>query len=156
MDSLDVSALVPKLGPPLYRFFLARMPHSLADEAVQEVFLRLLLPNSFDQTKGNIENYIWGVAANVQREVLRKQGLVQEYNEEEKAENDRFDDAFRDLRRAINKLSEPECQVFQMVLADLSIDQIAEHLNMPTGTVKSYIHRGKEDLKKIMKRWGYE
>jgi RNA polymerase sigma factor (sigma-70 family) len=37
-------------------------------------------------------------------------------------------------------------------MADKSYEEIAEIMGLPAGTVKTYVHRGKAELKKILSR----
>lgn len=56
------------------------------------------------------------------------------------------------IQKAINSLSEDSRQA--IILRDingLSYDEIAEVLELPTGTVRSRIHRGRSELKEILK-----
>ncbi|PWU12914.1 MAG: hypothetical protein C5B49_15490 [Bdellovibrio sp.] len=156
MDSSEVGDLVPTLGPPLYRFFLSRMPPQMADEAVQEVFVRMLRLDTFDEGKGSAEAFAWGIAINVCKEIRRQPQLLPIDDVDEPPAHPGEDRRFAALRAAVALMEEPELSVFQMVLADLSIATISEMLAMPEGTVKSHIHRGKEKLKRTLIKWGYQ
>lgn len=158
---MNNEALIPiarKLGPALYRFFLARMRPHLAEEGVQEVFLRLINNLGYSADKGNLEAFAWGIALNVQKEISRKNPFIPE-NAENPSDDQEMasqeDRSFAALRHAVSLLEEPERVVFQLVLADLSIKEIAAQLDMPEGTVKSHVHRGKEKIKLTMTKWGY-
>jgi len=154
----DITNLSREIGPALYRFFLARMRPALAEEGVQEVFLRLLANLTYCADKGNLQAFVWGIALNVQRELSRKNPVATETqlkNAEEPAVQVDEDRSFAALREAICRLEEPARVVFQLLLADLSIKEIGGQLDMPEGTVKSHIHRGKEEIKLTMRKWGY-
>ena len=157
MDFSKVENLVPALGPPLYRFFLSRLSPQAADEAVQEVFERMLRLKTFDAAKGSIEAFAWGIAINVSREMLRQPQFkdISDLDEEPQAEPG-DDRRFAALRAAVGQLEEPELSVFRMILADMSIATISATLAMPDGTVKSHVHRGKEKIKRTLSKWGYK
>jgi len=53
------------------------------------------------------------------------------------------------LREHIQKLTEPHRVVLEMRMAGKMVEEIAEELNIPEGTVKARISRGK----KILARW---
>lgn len=147
------------MGPPLYRFFLARFRKAVAEELVQEVFVRLAQSENYAYAKGKMESFVWGIAFNVQRETLRREKksplLVEEPVDQTDPRDPSLDDDVKILRDAIACLEEPELTIFQFLLADCEIQRIATALSMPEGTVKSHIHRGKQNLKEIFKKWGH-
>ena len=143
--------LILKLGPPLYRFFLARFGKLAAEDLVQEVFSRIASSRTFIGGS-KPEAFAWGIALNLQKETrraaLRTPDSIEDYEKLEHVSSEL--DQFRDLRSAIQKLSLNESEVMQLVLADLGISEIAEYLRIPEGTVKSHIHRAKENLKILL------
>jgi RNA polymerase sigma-70 factor (ECF subfamily) len=57
----------------------------------------------------------------------------------------------RDLRAAMAKLPEEQRQAILLVgLEDMRYDEVAEILAIPTGTVRSRISRGREELRRLM------
>ncbi len=53
------------------------------------------------------------------------------------------------LRRAVSRLAEPErAVVLAYYLGELSVAEISRALNMPEGTVKTRLHRGRQALRK--------
>ena len=53
------------------------------------------------------------------------------------------------LRRAVSCLAEPERSVvLAYYLGEMSVTEIARALNMPEGTVKTRLHRGRQALRK--------
>src|SRR4051812_30458153 len=65
--------------PALYRYALhASGSPSVAEEVVHEVFLQLMSPGAgYNETRGALENYLYGVARNLVR-VARRLGPVAE------------------------------------------------------------------------------
>lgn len=60
-------------------------------------------------------------------------------------------DDIRDLRRAIAKLKPTEQEIILLSIdADLSLEEIADIVQLPLGTVKSHVHRAKENLKILL------
>ncbi len=60
-------------------------------------------------------------------------------------------DDIRDLRRAIAKLKPAEQEIILLSIdADLSLEEISEIVKLPLGTVKSHVHRAKENLKILL------
>ena len=141
---------ISKLGPPLYRFYLARFDRQTAEDLVQEVFTRLAGTSRFASESGSFEAFAWGIALNLQKETRRKKLKAPELGEDYESHQAAPEDDYRDLRLAVGRLEPPEIDVMQLVLADLSINEIGEYLGMPAGTVKSHIHRAKENLRTLL------
>ena len=161
MDDEEYLTLIQRLGPKLYRFFLSRGTKTDAEESVQEVFTRLierLNAAAFNKDLGNSDSYAWGIAMNLRRERARSREISvvdQDYEVVDPAslpvpgaEN------FVALKKAVQTLGEPERTILQLLLADMQISEISAVLNMPNGTVKSHIHRGKENIRAILRKWG--
>jgi len=160
MNENEFLVAVKNLSPGLFRFFLARFDRGTAEDAVQEVLTRLLSKSStFDSDRGNLEAFTWGVALRLQKEIQRRVRRdphflarlpeVPSFENEQASESD-----LMALKSALNGLEEPGKTVFQLHLAGLKGEQIARSLQMPEGTVKSHLFRGKESLRKILKERG--
>lgn len=58
-----------------------------------------------------------------------------------------------DIQNAVNRLPERyRLPLFLLHLEEKSLEEIAGILELPTGTVKSRLHRGREQLRKILRR----
>lgn len=150
----DIVRLVNLLGPRLYRFFLASRTKPIAEELVQEVFARLMTAH-YSPDLGSMETLAWGIARNINRETRRKTARSEILMDDlpEVAANDFRTDDIEALRRGIELLSDPQKEIMQFVLADLSIRQISEMMAMPVGTVKSHISRAKDNIRDTFKKW---
>ena len=151
--------LIEELGPRLYRYFATVFETNKASDLVQETLMRLwkkVNEKIIDEKKGNLVMFAYGIAKNVKREALREDkkllfsGEMIEntpYYEDNLAA---LDDAWRikQLRQAISQLKESEREVLSLVIDEqLKLEEIAELLSMPLGTVKSHVHRAKDNLK---------
>ncbi|MBK7844843.1 MAG: sigma-70 family RNA polymerase sigma factor [Bdellovibrionales bacterium] len=165
MSDEEWIVLVQKLGPKLYRFFLSQNSKAHAEESVQEVFARLLDKFSsaaFRSELGSVEAFAWGIAVNLRKEARRKLRFVETLVDDE-CPNQAVDPATKNddlsadliaMKKAISDLGEPEKTILQCLLADMKISEISSALAMPEGTIKSHIHRAKENVRFKMKRWG--
>jgi RNA polymerase sigma-70 factor (ECF subfamily) len=150
-----------RLERPLYRFAYSMSGSvSLAEEAVQETFLRLIRhPGGLDLTKGSIESYLYGIIRNVTRNALRSQFTALEDDYEESAST--VDDPQVALHRtqAQARLSEailglPGHYREVVVLCDLeewSYEAAAATLGCPVGTVRSRLSRARGLLRDRLK-----
>lgn len=150
-----------RLERPLYRFAYAMTGSAaMAEEAVQETFLRLIRqPGALDPAKGSIESYLYGIIRNVTRQALRQQFVALEEEYEETAAS--VDDPRVALDRAIANerlsgaiLALPGHYREVIVLCDLeewSYEAAAATLGCPVGTVRSRLNRARGILKDRLK-----
>jgi RNA polymerase sigma-70 factor (ECF subfamily) len=62
-----------------------------------------------------------------------------------------------DLYNALAQLKEEERTCISLQLVEgFAIDEIAKMTNMPTGTVKSHLKRGKEKMAQYLRQNGYD
>jgi RNA polymerase sigma-70 factor (ECF subfamily) len=154
--------LAARLGPRLYRYFYATFPSSLASDLVQEVFLRLIPRlGQVDEKRGNLITYAYGIAHNVRKEALRQRQRDHRSDSLGPENEPVYDDPVFDrieqreaaerLKTAIASLKEEERAVVLLLIeGDIGMNEIAEALGMPIGTVKSHIHRAKIRLKALL------
>src|ERR1022692_1653985 len=78
-DSVAFGELYDRREPSLYRYALHMTGNvSAAEEIAQEVFVQLMsVGNRFDEGRGTLEAWMYGVARNLVR-VFRRKGVVEE------------------------------------------------------------------------------
>lgn len=142
----------------VYRF--ARMMSGstcLAEDVTQEVFVTLLRElDGYDEERGALSSYLFGIARNLTRNRLRREGrfvLLAPGAEEEVSPQDDPAEAFARareiarLRRLIAALPSRYREV--LILCDcqgLTYLQAAEALHAPIGTVRSRLNRARQML----------
>jgi RNA polymerase sigma-70 factor (ECF subfamily) len=134
----------------LYRYALYMSGSRLiAEEVAQDVFVQLLRPNvSFDEKRGSLEVYLYGVARNLLRAVRRAKsteptpdGLVAPGNILGELIQSQ---AVAALYAALQEL--PERYRDAVVLCDLeerSYEDTARLMNCPIGTIRSRLFRAR-------------
>ncbi len=155
----DAFALLYARRAPALRRYALHTSGSLAvaEEVAQEVFLQLMGPNSrYDEAKGSLESFLYGIARNLVR-VVRRQGPV-----EEAVDRAFVDDILGDLisdettaalHRTLREL--PDSYRDVVVLCDLeerSYEDVARLIGRPVGTVRSRLHRARALLAAKLKR----
>jgi RNA polymerase sigma-70 factor (ECF subfamily) len=133
-----------------------------AEEVAQEVFVQLMAPNTrFDEAKGSLEGWMFGVARNLVRVQRRKAGAPvpasSELNEPA-FEHDILGGMIDNenlvaLRIAVTEL--PAGYREAVVLCDLeerNYDEAARLMGCPVGTIRSRLHRARGLLAAKMKR----
>ncbi len=155
-------ALVRHFEGPLYRFFLcAHGNHHLAQDQSADTFAQLV--RSLPSMKGGAEqlrSFVFGVARNVQRRRWRQKAthpvsltLADEAcdNRPTPLQEAAGREELQRVLEAIRQLDEPVRSVLILRFVEsLSLDEIAQTLEMPVGTVKSHIHRGRKRLAEIL------
>jgi RNA polymerase sigma-70 factor (ECF subfamily) len=155
--------IVEHLGPRLYRYFCGSFSRASASDAVQETLLRLVQKvrdGSFDVRKGDLAAYGFGIAHWIRIEMLKTtdrlvltddDSVLHSLASPTLPENLEVETQRIRLREAILRLKPVEQDVVLLSIdSELKLEQIAETLGLPVGTVKSHLHRAKENLRKFM------
>jgi RNA polymerase sigma-70 factor, ECF subfamily len=148
-DKPALAELYERLGARIYRYALYTSGHRpVAEEVAQEVFLRLIGPGGrFDESRGSLEAYLYGLARNLLRGISRIPSIAGE--EEAPSGEDLLTELIDDERTAA--LYEalaglPAGYRDAVVLCDLeerSYEEAARLMQCPTGTVRSRLHRAR-------------
>jgi RNA polymerase sigma-70 factor, ECF subfamily len=123
-----------------------------AEDVVQEAFVRAAAAGRRFLRVDNHEAWLRTTAVNVHRSRWRKLRNGRRANERmlPPREPEALEDHL-EIITALRALPEPQRQVIALHhLADLPVDQIAEELNLPVGTVKSRLSRGREALASLL------
>lgn len=140
-----------------------------AEDLTQEVFVRIYRTlDQYDAKQGDLANWLMRLARNLIIDDYRKR----QRNPQDSNADDVDDHAFhlravggsqqtemerREMRNkvqaGINKLP-PDLKICVILrdIEELSYQEIVEHLEIPEGTVKSRINRGRIELAKILRR----
>jgi RNA polymerase sigma-70 factor, ECF subfamily len=152
-DEEAFSLLYQRWQGPVYRYAL-RMSGSppLAEDVTQEVFMALLRrSDGYDPSRGELSSYLHGIARNMARRRLERERGLQPL-----ADEAGHDDPMADLVRRERAdlvwdgiLTLPLHYREAVVLCDLqglSYEETASALGCAVGTVRSRLHRGREQL----------
>jgi len=138
-----------------------------AEDLLQEVFLRIWeKAYTFDETRGNVYSWIVTLARNKAIDRIRSKG----YKTQQKAtastdepdftlEGDRYDplettihsDRAELVKTALEQIPKKQRQVIEIAYyKGMTQSEIAEHLDLPLGTVKTRTRQGLIKLKDIL------
>jgi RNA polymerase sigma-70 factor (ECF subfamily) len=146
----------------VYRFTRAMTGSSpLAEDIVQEVFLALMRDlDRYDASRAALRTYLFGIARNMSRYKLRSLRRLLPLDDTEEAVGCEdpaatlsANDETRQLRRGVRGLPARYREV--IILCDLQEFDYADAalvLNVPIGTVRSRLHRGRQLLIRRMRR----
>lgn len=150
--------LYERRGPGLRRYALHMSGSPCAAEEVsQEVFVQLMRSTTnFDDKRGSLEGWMYGVARNLVR-VIRRKGQVEE-PVDQAVRHDILGElisaeTLAALHVALQEL--PEAYRDAVVLCDLeekSYEESARVMGCPVGTVRSRLHRARGLLGAKLKR----
>lgn len=138
---------------------LTRGDAALADDLAQETFIRGWQNLVRFQNRSSFLTWLLGIAHNQWRNARRRQRtLPVEPKHLDQLESvpasTTLSDLREDLTRAMSSLSPEEQSVLHLGYQQgLSHGDIAEILNLPLGTVKTHLDRGKEKLRPLLASW---
>jgi RNA polymerase sigma factor (sigma-70 family) len=138
---------------------LTRTDISLADDLAQETFIRAYKNIRSFRGEARFSTWLYRIAYNCFREDARKRKELVGVDEELlQAEHDpqTVDPGLRhDLMHALNLLPLHERTAVVLCCQNgLSHDEAARVLDIPLGTVKTNVLRGREKLKRTLAAWG--
>ncbi len=138
-----------------------------AEDATQETFVKLYKKIGKADTSQNFKSWIYTIATNTAYDILRKRKHVVETELEEAIlipdETETGEDPYYQADRQFDagvvqshllKLKPAQRSVILLHYnQDFSIEQIAAITGLPTGTIKTHLHRGRNELKKIIAKY---
>jgi RNA polymerase sigma-70 factor (ECF subfamily) len=140
----------------VYRFAW-RMTSSVAaaEDIAQEVFLSLLRqPHRYDPVRGTLRSYLLGITRNLALKRWRDEDRWEEIGDDGFIPQPvRIDSADLSEVVGIAVRSLPALQREVLILAEyeeLSLEEIARNVDAEVGTVKSRLHRARENLKRML------
>jgi RNA polymerase sigma factor (sigma-70 family) len=162
-DRDSLVRLLELIEPSVYRtaYYVLGNEHDALD-ASQEALIRIYTKITTYQEKAKFSTWVQRIVTNVCIDKFRKK--------KETVSIDQYELTLRDLqnveqevvksgvaaevREAINQLSEHQRTVITLrYLQDLSYGEIAEVMNMPLNTVKSYLYRARQQLQELLKEY---
>lgn len=160
-DKQAFTHLFQFFGPKIKRIARNRFPNEAqASEVVQETMTNVWRKaHLFNKDKGAATTWVYTVMRNVTFDMLRKIKGNKEDNlsddiwpvaESMVSENESFDDHLesKQLLHVIEKLPEAQQQVVKgFYFMEMSQEQLAVHLNLPLGTIKSRLRLALAKLK---------
>ena len=136
---------------------------TLAEDVTQEVFLQVIRAlDRYDSSRGSLSTYLYGIARNVSRHRLRRERRFIGFDLSPGGEPKSTDDPSQRITRSqnvaqvrafIRALSSRYREVLVLCdLQDLSYEEAAAVIGAPIGTVRSRLHRARQQLaERLMK-----
>jgi RNA polymerase sigma-70 factor, ECF subfamily len=157
----DFSWLLAKEIPRLQRYARALTHDAFrADDLVQDTLLRAIAQQHRWQYDSNLRAWLFTIMHNQKVNAVRRsvrEGIAVEYDDEWPFPAAATDPtgrlSLRDLDRALACISEEQRRVILLIgLGGTSYQEAAVTLDVPVGTIRSRVFRGRELLRKLMDR----
>ena len=139
-----------------------------ADDLVQDTVLKAMMYHKKFQEGTNLKGWLYTIMKNTfinnYRRIVKINGIVTK-SEEFSSSNMVYSATSNgginqfvmdDIREAMNKLAEEYYVPFTMYFEGYKYKEIADHLEIPIGTVKTRIHVARRLLKKSLKSYALE
>jgi len=168
MISLKFESMVTDHAPAL-KMYALHFTHDEqdADDLVQDTVLKAITYREKFQEGTNIKGWLYTIMKNTfinnYRRVLKISGIVTQSEEItpsnllHSATENRGEKQFvmDDIKEAMNKLPEEYYVPFTMYFEGYKYQEIADHLRIPIGTIKTRIHVARKLLKKSLKSYSF-
>lgn len=160
LSEMDLERMIDLHGDSLLRVCLLYLKdYGLAEDAVQETFLRAY--RSWDKFEGRSSEKTWltAIAINVCRTMLRspwqRRNAGEEALEHLKAEDPDLPDPT--VARAVMRLPKDQrIAVILFYVQEMKIREIAQALEIPQATVSSRLNRARKKLRTELKEWYFD
>lgn len=171
-DNNAFEVLYSRYRVPVNTYLSAMVAQSVAEELMQETFIKVITKNSTFKFESKVKTWIWTIAKNTLHDHWRSvdhrvstsfESLHTESGEEMyESPLDSFEEAYlkkinqRQLEACIKELPEDQREiVFLHVQSELSNQEISDMTGAGVGAVKSVLFRCKEKLTACFKRGGH-
>ena len=155
--------IVEKHQSPIRRFLLnlTSGDEELSNDLAQDTFIKAYTNLSSFKGLSSFKTWLFRIAYNIYYDYIRSRkttGFIEEQKAVAEKESQLPEtDLKLDLHKALQMLSVIERTCVTLKLQEgLSIEQIVKITQLPQGTVKSHISRGKNKLANYLKQNGYE
>ena len=147
---------------PLRRFLCALCggDAATADDLAQDALVNAYVASGTFRGAARFETWVFRIAYNCFVDRLRGRKLrldpLDAYAEQTLPASDAADHSFRheDLYRAIGRLPEKEqAALLLFYMEDRPVKEIAAILEIPAGSVRAYLTRGRQHIKAYLEKW---
>jgi RNA polymerase sigma-70 factor (ECF subfamily) len=155
-DEAAVKAVYDRFGGPVFALSMSILgEHGLAADATQQTFIKAWRAASTYDPERSFGPWIYAIARRTAIDIYRKQSRVVASDEVDVAVTPPgMETAWEvfEVRSALDRLPDEERQVVRLSHFDgLTHVEIAAHLDIPVGTVKSRSHRAHQRLVEMLR-----
>lgn len=161
-DKTAFDHLTRKYQSSIRRFLLSLTmgDTQLADDLAQETFIKAYLNINGFQGLSGFSTWLFRIAYNVHYDYLRSKKITSDIYESDIDHSHQLDNEFSaekmDIQKALLILRKEErTAVLLSYMEDKTNKEVAKIMNIPLGTAKTHILKGKEKLSNYLKNAGY-
>lgn len=173
MNQKELESYIYAYGKDLYSFCCSiAYSRQEADDLYQDTFLKLYEMGEDLVIKKNPKGFLMSISVNLYRNQKRKFSIHQRIVGMEMSVEEAADIPSREKMTEEKLVEKEECQILcdevkrlpdkyripilLFYMEELSLEDISKILKLPTGTIKSRIHRAKKILKQRLEEGFYE
>lgn len=164
-DLAAFEELVYLYEKPIYNYLLRMLGHSQnAEDATQDTFIKLFKSFKNVDPSRKFSSWVYKIATNTALDLIRKHKSAPTSDLTEEFDNISETDLTVDpyymveavvdaeiIQKHLQKLSIIQRSVVLLYYyKDFSLNEISEQLNMPVGTIKTHLFRGRKALKQFI------
>ncbi|MDX5435572.1 MAG: sigma-70 family RNA polymerase sigma factor [Pontibacter sp.] len=160
-DSKTIAVLYDMYSPTLYGVILQIVKvEEVAEDVLQEAFVKIWKSfGSYDERKGRLFTWMINICRNLAIDNIRSKGYRMSAQTNEMPENGKATLGYQDIkpehidvRDVVNKLNPEQKQIIDLMYFEgFTQSEIAEHYNIPLGTVKTRARSAVKYLEKFFK-----
>ena len=174
--SVIVKRYTPVIYRLAYRMSESNDPAAEAEESVQEIFLNAYSHLNTFNIRYKFYSWLYTIALNYLRSLRRKNkfaGIFSFVSYDDAVHSSEGESLFsfsgspeeisinmeaeQFVMKALKMLKTGEREVFILrQIENMTVDETAEILRIPHGTVKNRLHRARKELSAIMKKWHWD
>lgn len=164
--------LYQRYKTPLYSYLTSQLNQSLAEEMLQDVFMKLLEGRMSFRFESKVKTWVWAIARNKVIDHWRSAGkkmddllvpdLIEEGEEFLESRDEHLEEALikrttqKQLDECLEELSIKQKEALALqIQSGLSYDEISSLMKLTVSSVKSLIFRAKGNLLDCFKRGGH-
>ena len=149
INYLDINYAIDKYSNMVYRLAISRVgKKDVADDVYQEVFIRLNRNINKIESEEHLRNWLIKVTINCSKtELMSKWNNVEELPDDIKFEMQEHHDVFYEVQKLDDKY---RTVIHLFYYEDMKISEIAEMLDTNESTIKTWLSRARDILRKAL------
>lgn len=158
-DARDIEQAMARFGDAVWRACVLYLPPHDAEDAFQDTFIKYSLHDEEFHDGEHAKAWLLRVAINACKDVLKSARRRNASLDEEVAQRGEgvlgvdpgSEQCVAEVLAAMNSLGDPpKTQLYLSLYEGYSVPEISTMLDMPEGTVYSWISRGKKKLREVL------
>jgi len=163
MSKLDINQLYKEHAHKVRGLAFRYVGEAVLDDMVQEVFFKVWQKQSQFKGSSKLSTWIYRVAVNTCLDYLRKRKRI--WNQAAKLKMLTLETAHKDktfelrdvIQMSLSSIPEKQRDAIVLVLLEeFTYKEAGEILDVPTGTIKSRVHKGVKQLRELLASKGYK